>query len=84
MSRSKRLMRRILDPGSDAGVGFDDLRGLLRTLGFAERTKGSHHIFTKEEVTEMLNLQRDNGHAKPDQGRQVRGVIQKYKLGRDL
>ena len=62
-------------------VRFDDLRHLLLRLGFQERVRGSHHIFSRTGVVEILNLQpRDGGRAKPYQVRQVRGVIVKYKL----
>ena len=45
--------------------------------------RGSHHIFRKEGVAERINLQRDDGHAKPYQVRQVRRVILNYKLEED-
>ena len=80
MSRHEQLLQRILGGRSDASVRFDDLRGLLRNLGFTERVRGSHHIFRREGVAERINLQRDDGHAKPYQVRQVRGVIVKYRL----
>ncbi|MGO9017984.1 MAG: type II toxin-antitoxin system HicA family toxin [Syntrophobacteraceae bacterium] len=55
---------------------------LLRNLGFQERIRGSHHIFTKEGVEEILNLQpKEGGRAKPYQVKQVRQVILKYRLG---
>ncbi|MEW6232309.1 MAG: type II toxin-antitoxin system HicA family toxin [Chloroflexota bacterium] len=54
---------------------------LLRRLGFEERVRGSHHIFTKEGVEEILNLQPKGAKAKPYQVKQVRNVILKYKLG---
>ena len=77
---SEQLLQRILGGRSDANVRFDDLRGLLRNLGFTERVRGSHHIFRREDVAERINLQRDDSHAKPYQVRQVRGVIVKYRL----
>lgn len=80
MSRSRALLRRILGGRSDANLRFDDLRGLLRELGFVERVRGSHHAFRKGGVEERINLQRDDGHAKPYQVRQVRRVILKYAL----
>ena len=46
-----------------------------------ERIRGSHHIFTKEGVEEILNLQPKGRQAKPYQVKQVRGVILKYRLG---
>lgn len=79
--RYNRLLLQVLRGSSDANIRFDDLCRLLRRLGFAERTRGGHHIFRKEGVEERLNLQRDDGNAKAYQVRQVRAVILKYKLG---
>ena len=61
-------------------MSFDELRGLLRHLGFDERIRGSHHIFTKQDVEEILNLQPIGAKAKAYQVKQVRGVILRYKL----
>ncbi len=80
MGKYEDLTVRILRGGSDANIPFDDLRHLLRRLGFAERIRGDHYIFTKEGVVEILNLQPKGRHAKPYQVRQVRGVIVKYRL----
>jgi hypothetical protein len=74
------LLVRILRGGFDASVPFVDLRHLLRRLGFDERIRGDHHIFTKEGVVEILNLQPRGRHAKPYQVRQVRTIIVKYRL----
>ena len=57
------------------------MRRLLRRLGFEERIRGSHHIFTKEGIGEILNLQPKGMKAKPYQVKQVRDVILKYGLG---
>ncbi len=60
---------------------FADLCQLLRRLGFEERMRGSHHIFTRDDIAEILNLQPSGSNAKPYQVKQVRGVILKYRLG---
>jgi hypothetical protein len=65
MSRSRALLRRILGGRSDANLRFDELRGLLREPGFVERVRGSHPMFRKGGVEDRINLQRDDGHAKP-------------------
>ncbi len=68
---------------SDANFSFSDLCQILQILGFEVRIKGSHHIFTKEGVAEILNLQpqkADQSKAKAYQVKQVRAVILKYKL----
>lgn len=81
MSKHERLLLRILRGTSDSNVSFDDLCQLLVRLGFRERIKGSHRIFTKTGVVEILNLQPKGGRAKPYQVKQVRNIILKYKLG---
>jgi len=81
MTRSDRLLERVLRGTSDAAVPFAALRHLLRRLGFEERIRGSHHIFMRVGIQEILNLQAQHGKAKPYQVRQVREVILKYRLG---
>ena len=81
MSDHDRLLLRVLRGNSDASISFSGLCQLLQRLGFDERIRGSHHIFTKEGVEEILNLQPKGRHAKPYQVRQVRRVILKYQLG---
>ena len=83
MNHNERLRQRIRDGRSGANVRFDDLRGLLQNLGFVERIRGSHHIFRKDGVAELINLQRDGSDAKPYQIRQVRRAILKYRLGEE-
>ncbi|MDE0146327.1 MAG: type II toxin-antitoxin system HicA family toxin [Nitrospira sp.] len=78
--RDDHILRRILDGRSDASIRFDELRKLLLRFGFVERVRSSHHIFRKPGVPERINLQRDGGHAKPYQVRQIRHVILKHKL----
>lgn len=58
------------------------LRQLLLHLGFDERVRGDHHIFSKEGVNEILNLQPRGSKAKPYQVKQVRNIIVRYKLER--
>lgn len=81
MGKHDRLLEQILRGTSDTNIGFDELRGLLLWLGFEQRIRGSHHLFTKPGVAEKINLQRDDGKAKPYQVRQVRNVIIQYQLG---
>lgn len=80
MGKLEKLYQYILMRKSDANVPFDALCGLLKRLGFEERIKGDHHIFTKEGVEEILNLQPKDGKGKPYQVKQVRNIILKYKL----
>ena len=67
--------------GQPTQISFAELCQLLHRLGFDERVRGSHHIFTKDGIEEILNLQPKRAKAKPYQVKQVRGVILRYKLG---
>jgi len=80
MGKLEKLYEYILMRRSDANVPFETLRALLRRLGFDERIRGDHHIFTKDGVEEILNLQPKDGKGKPYQVKQVRDVILKYHL----
>lgn len=80
MGKYDKLIDKILRGTSDANIPFDDLRCLLIRLGFDERIRGSHHVYRKEGIEEKLNLQQDDGKAKPYQVRQVRFIIIKYHL----
>lgn len=81
MAKSGKLLEQILRGTSDANISFIQLCNLLTNLGFDQRIRGSHHIFTKDGVEEILNLQPKGNKAKPYQVKQVRNVIVKYKLG---
>jgi hypothetical protein len=78
---TKRILRRLLSGTADAAIGFDELCGLLESLEFVKRIRGSHHIFRRAGVEEKINLQRDGKNAEPYQVRQVRNVLLKYRLG---
>lgn len=80
MKRTDKLARQILFARTDTNIDFDDVRKLLTSLGFSERIRGSHHIFAKDGVEELLNLQRDGRHAKPYQVRQLRMIVARYRL----
>jgi len=80
MSKTEKLIIKLLAGTSDSNMRFDDLINLLIQLGFDERIKGSHHIFRKFGIEEKINLQVDGAKAKPYQVRQVRGILIKYKM----
>jgi hypothetical protein len=50
-------------------------------LGFEQRIKGDHFIFSREGVDEIINLQPLGKMSKPYQVKQVRQIILKYNLG---
>ena len=81
MGKQEKLFLQILSGTADRNIKFDDLRWLLKRLGFNERRRGSHHIFTKDEVVEIINIQPKGNNAKPYQVKQIRNLLTQYKLG---
>lgn len=79
-----KVLEKVLCGTADNNIGFTDMCNLLMRLGFSERTKGDHHIFTREGVEEILNIQPRGHEAKPYQVKQVRRVILKYRLGGEI
>jgi hypothetical protein len=78
---SKNILGSILSGLSDANIRFNTLRQLLLNLGFDERIKGDHHIFTKSRIFEIINIQPlRNGKAKAYQVKQIRSIVLNYKL----
>jgi predicted RNA binding protein YcfA (HicA-like mRNA interferase family) len=84
VARIEKVLDQILRGNADANIAFAQMRRVLQTLGFQERVRGSHHIFTRDGVEEILNLQPKGPKCKPYQVKQVRHVILKYRLAGEL
>lgn len=81
MSKLEKLLFKLLSGNADRNFSFSDLVKVLETYEFKMRIKGSHHIFYKEEVAEIINLQQsESGKAKPYQVKQVRELLIKYNF----
>ena len=81
MGKFEKLILKLLSGSSDNNFSFEELRLILVNLGFAEKMgAGSHRIFYKENISEIVNIQPLGSKAKPYQVKQVRGIILKYKL----
>jgi predicted RNA binding protein YcfA (HicA-like mRNA interferase family) len=79
MKRRKLLAR--LASGAVRNVTFGDFIGLVRAFGFVlARQSGSHHVFARPDVPQLVNLQEVNGEAKPYQIRQFLRLVEKYNL----
>ena len=85
MKIDKEFLERIIIGLSDQNISFSALRKLILGLGFNERIKGSHHIFIRDSVIEIINIQPlNNGKAKAYQVKQIRSIILKYKLHHEV
>jgi hypothetical protein len=81
MPTHEKTLRQVLLGRSDANTDFSNLCGSLSALGFEERIRGGHHIFSRAGVEEIINLEPIGAKAKPYQVRQVRNIVLKYRLG---
>jgi len=77
----KKTLNRVLSGLADRNIRFQDLGNLLSGFGFSVRIKGDHHIYHREGIKEIINLQPlKDGKAKAYQVKQVRMIIFKYRL----
>ncbi|MCL2217980.1 MAG: type II toxin-antitoxin system HicA family toxin [Defluviitaleaceae bacterium] len=80
MGKYDKLFANILSGRNDKSIRFNELIHLLRNIGFSERIKGDHHIYYRQDIEEIFNLQPNGSQAKAYQVKQVRTVILKYNL----
>ena len=62
-------------------IRFEKLCRIAEAFGFQFKGgKGSHRIYLRKDINEMLNFQNVSGKAKPYQVRQLIKIIDKYNL----
>ena len=83
MGKNEKLIVKILSGRQDTSIQFSDAVSLMKALGFSLRIKGSHHIFSREGVDEIINIQPDGSKAKAYQIKQIRNLIVDYRLEED-
>ena len=67
--------------GRVTNIRFEELCQAAESFGFKFKGgKGSHRIFVREGVKELLNFQDVRGKSKPYQVRQFIKLIEKYNL----
>lgn len=77
--KNKKLLEKILS--NSKNIKFHDFIKLLYGFGFElDRVKGSHHIFKKDGVKELINIQNVNNKVKRYQIKQFVAIIDKYNL----
>jgi predicted RNA binding protein YcfA (HicA-like mRNA interferase family) len=84
MTQCEKTLQSVLRGTSDANIDFQELHALLNALGFKERIRGDHHIYSRENLAEIINIQPKGAMAKAYQVKQIRNLIVKYRLGEDL
>jgi hypothetical protein len=81
MGQYGKLVQRILSGRQDTSILFSEAVSLMQRLGFSMHIKGSHHIFSREGIDEIINLQPYGSKAKAYQVKQIRDLIVKHQLG---
>ena len=78
--KPSELLDRLLR-GDTGNVDFADLVRLVEALGFRRMGgRGSHRVFARPGVAELINLQQEKGQAKTYQVRQVVTLVRRYHL----
>ena len=81
MNRRKLLKKALAGANN---LRFAELTALAEGFGFRlARVSGSHHIFSRPGIPELLNLQTVGGQAKPYQVRQMLRLVERYNLNLD-
>lgn len=80
MGRCRKIPADVLRGTGDANIRFSDLTGLLEHPGFQMRIKGSHHIFLRQDVVEILNLRPRQNKAQSYQAKPILDMILKYHM----
>jgi hypothetical protein len=79
VSRPRKLLEKARQ--NPAGLRFEEADTLARRLGFRHRrTSGSHHIYARDGIPELVNLQDVGGKAKAYQVRQLLDLVDRYAL----
>lgn len=78
--KSEKVFLKIIR-GDLKNIKFREIQTLVEDFGFKlERISGSHHIYTNQKISAIINIQNSNGEAKPYQIRQIIRLIEKHNL----
>ena len=79
MSKPEKLFAKIKNNPQD--VRFDEICKIAEVFGFRYKGgKGSHKVYSRKGIPEILNFQNVRGKAKPYQVKQFLKIIEDYNL----
>jgi hypothetical protein len=79
MSKIEKLFDKVRN--SPRNVRFDEICKLSEAFGFKYKgSKGSHTVYSKKGIPEIVNFQNVNGMAKPYQVRQFLRIVEEHSL----
>ncbi len=77
--QNKKTLEKILQ--GNKNIRFNEMAALIQAYGFKlSRVSGSHHIFIKNDIDVIVNIQNVQGKAKPYQVKQFIKIIEIYSL----
>jgi predicted RNA binding protein YcfA (HicA-like mRNA interferase family) len=77
--KKEKLFQKIISGSKN--ISFTEAMKCAELFGFhLDRVNGSHHIFTHNDIPELINLQNVNGKAKSYQIKQLLQLIEEYNL----
>lgn len=77
--QNQKTLEKILQ--GNKNIRFNEMAALIQAYGFKlSRVSGSHHIFIKNDVDVIVNIQNVKGKAKPYQVKQFIKIIEIYSL----
>ncbi len=75
----KKLLAKIV--GGTKNVKFNEFDTLIKAFGFESvRINGSHHIYNRDDIPEIINIQNRKGEVSPYQVKQFLALIEQYNL----
>jgi len=79
MGRLKKLFDKINNNPKD--VRFNDMCKLAEAFGFTHKGgKGSHEVYSRKGIEEIVNFQNVKGKVKPYQAKQFLKIIREYNV----
>ncbi len=79
MSKLEKLF--VKAKNNPQNVRFDEICKLAELFGFKYKGgKGSHKVYSKKDIPEILNFQNVNGMVRPYQVKQFLKIIEDYNL----
>ena len=82
MSQYEKIRSDVLSGNCDKNISETDMKFFLNKIGAThKRTTRSHMQYTIDNIPELINIQPKNGKIKPYQVKQIRNIVNKYRLG---
>jgi predicted RNA binding protein YcfA (HicA-like mRNA interferase family) len=77
--RNRKLLEKALRNPQD--LRFEEAKRLAQAFGFRlDRINGSHHIFIRTAIPQLVNLQNSGGKAKAYQIKQLLKLVETHNL----